>query len=67
MGAVGLQVRRPVGARRAGRHYGERRGGAALARTAEGLQALPAARYIGELAQRGAERSGGFRGVVPPG
>jgi hypothetical protein len=29
--------------------------------------APPAARYYGEVPQRGAKRTGGFRGVVPPG
>ena len=43
------------------------RGEAAIARPARGLLAPPAARYYGEVPQRGAERSGGFRGVVPPG
>jgi hypothetical protein len=33
----------------------------------EGPAAPPAGRYYGEHRGRGAERSGGFRGVVPPG
>ena len=39
----------------------------AIERPARGRQAPPAARYYGEHRSRGAERSGGLRGVVPPG
>src|SRR5215469_832008 len=43
------------------------RGEAALARSARALPGPPVARKHGEHRSRGAKRSGGFRGVVPPG